>query len=231
MSRSSAFCEAYASRILDLKRDSRFKYVTVFENRGALAGDEWTHPHSQVTATMFVPRRILYELRSARAWYEEKERCVFCDIVRQEEKQGQRIVDTQGDYVAFCPYASRVPFEIWLMPRRHNHLFEQPQPGSQPPPSGRAARPSAAPPDASLAVLSPGPAHRSQHGAAQGRADALLADHRRRFPLAHSKSCPSSRRAASPTASRKSTSTLCCPSKPPNASASSIPIHEAPLHE
>jgi UDPglucose--hexose-1-phosphate uridylyltransferase len=122
--------QAYVSRILDLKRDSRFKYVTVFENRGALAGDEWSHPHSQVTATMFVPRRILYELRSARAWYAEKERCVFCDIVRQEEKQGKRIVDVQGDYVAFCPFASRVPFEVWLIPRRHNHLFEQPRPRS-----------------------------------------------------------------------------------------------------
>jgi UDPglucose--hexose-1-phosphate uridylyltransferase len=119
--------EAYASRILDLKRDSRFKYVTVFENRGALAGGEWAHPHSQVTATTFVPRRILYELRSARVWFQEKERCVFCDIVRQEEKTGQRIVDSQGEYVAFCPYASRVPFEVWLIPRRHNHLFEQPK--------------------------------------------------------------------------------------------------------
>ena len=55
--------EAYAQRILDLKRDARFKYVTVFQNRGALAGEEWTHPNSQVTATMFVPRRLLYELR------------------------------------------------------------------------------------------------------------------------------------------------------------------------
>jgi UDPglucose--hexose-1-phosphate uridylyltransferase len=122
--------QAYAMRILDLKRDSRFKYVTVFENRGTLAGGEWPHPHSEVTATMFVPRRILYELRSARAWYAEKERCVFCDIIRQEEKQKKRIVDVQGDYVAFCPFASRVPFEVWLMPRRHNHLFEQPQPKS-----------------------------------------------------------------------------------------------------
>jgi UDPglucose--hexose-1-phosphate uridylyltransferase len=119
--------QAYAFRILDLKRDARFKYVTVFENRGALAGSEWAHPYSQVTATLFVPRRILYELRSARQWYEEKERCVFCDIVRQEERQGKRIVDTQGDYVAFCPYASRVPFETWLLPRRHNHLFELPR--------------------------------------------------------------------------------------------------------
>jgi UDPglucose--hexose-1-phosphate uridylyltransferase len=122
--------EAYASRILDLKRDSRFKYVTVFQNRGVAAGEEWTHPHSQVTAAMFVPRRILYELSSARAWFEKKERCVFCDIVRQEEKQGVRIVDVQGDYVAFCPYAPRVPFEVWLMRRQHNHLFEQPRPTS-----------------------------------------------------------------------------------------------------
>ena len=122
--------EAYAARIVDLKRDSRFKYVTVFQNRGVLAGEEWSHPHSQVAASMFVPRRLLYELSSAREWFGKKERCVFCDIVRQEERQGVRIVDVQGDYVAFCPYASRVPFEIWLIRRRHNHLFEQPRPNS-----------------------------------------------------------------------------------------------------
>lgn len=122
--------EAYAQRIVDLKRDARFKYVTVFQNRGTLAGSEWSHPHSEVTATMFVPRRLLYELTSARAWYQDKERCIYCDVLRQEEKQGRRIVDTQGDYVAFCPYASRVPFEMWIMPRRHSHVFEQPQPGS-----------------------------------------------------------------------------------------------------
>jgi len=121
---------AYALRIADLKRDPRFKYVTVFKNRGLLSGEEWTHSHSQLTATTFVPRRILYELRAAREWFQEKERCVFCDIVRQEEKQGLRIVDSQGDYVALCPYASRVPYEVWLLRRKHNHLFEQPRPGS-----------------------------------------------------------------------------------------------------
>src|SRR2546429_9240909 len=51
-------------------------------------------------------------------------------MVRQEEKQGKRIVDVQGDYYALCPYASRVPYEIWLLHRRHNHTFEQPRPGS-----------------------------------------------------------------------------------------------------
>jgi UDPglucose--hexose-1-phosphate uridylyltransferase len=118
--------EACARRIVDLKRDSRFKYVTVFKNRGKNAGEEWTHSHMQLTATTFVPRRVLYELRAAREWFRERERCVFCDILRQEEKQGKRMVDSQDDYMAFCPYAARVPFETWVLPRRHNHEFEAP---------------------------------------------------------------------------------------------------------
>ncbi len=122
--------EAWKQRLEDLKRDLRFKYVSVYKNYGTLAAQEGSHAHSQVTATTFVPRRLLYELRAAREWYAEKERCVFCDIVKQEERQGKRIVDTQGEYVALCPYASRVPFEVWLLDRKHNYLFEQPRPGS-----------------------------------------------------------------------------------------------------
>ena len=120
----------WASRITDLKKDPRFKYVSVFKNQGVLAGEEWQHAHSQITATIFVPRRIKYELSAAHEWFREKERCIFCDTVRQEEKLGKRIVDVQGEYYALCPYASRVPYEIWLMHRRHNHLFEQPKPGT-----------------------------------------------------------------------------------------------------
>jgi UDPglucose--hexose-1-phosphate uridylyltransferase len=120
----------YAQRIVDLKQDRRFKYVTIFKNQGAVAGAEWEHAHSQVTATTFVPRRILYELRASRTWFQSKERCVFCDIVRQEEKRGKRMVDIQGEYYAFCPYASRVPYEVWLLHKKHNHLYEQPKPGS-----------------------------------------------------------------------------------------------------
>jgi UDPglucose--hexose-1-phosphate uridylyltransferase len=120
----------FAVRMVDLKRDARFKYVTAFRNEGAAAGQEWPHPHSQIVATVFVPRRILYELRSARKWYMEHERCVFCDMLRQEEKSGKRIVDSQGDYVAFCPYASRLPYETWIMGRPHNHQYEAPRPGA-----------------------------------------------------------------------------------------------------
>jgi UDPglucose--hexose-1-phosphate uridylyltransferase len=119
---------AFALRIDDLKRDTRFKYITVFKNSGLIAGEEWVHSHSQLTATTFVPRRVLYELRAAREWRREHGRCVFCDIARQEQRQGERIVDCEGAYLAFCPYASRVPYETWLMGTPHNSRFEIPDP-------------------------------------------------------------------------------------------------------
>lgn len=119
---------AFALRIDDLKRDDRFKYITVFKNSGALAGEEWQHSHSQVIATTFVPRRVLYELRSAREWYRQRGRCVFCDIAQQEKRQGKRMIDEVGAFLAFCPYASRVPFETWVMGAPHNSRFEIPDP-------------------------------------------------------------------------------------------------------
>ncbi len=54
---------------------------------------------------MFVPRRVLYELRAGREYFVSKERCVFCDIIQQEERQAQRVIEARGDYLALCPYA------------------------------------------------------------------------------------------------------------------------------
>ncbi len=119
------FLRLAAERILDLKRDSRIKYVSLFKDYGKNAGQEFAHPTSQVTATMFVPRRVLYELRAGREYFVSKERCVFCDIIQQEERQAQRLIEARGDYVAMCPYAPRVPFETWILPRNHEASFER----------------------------------------------------------------------------------------------------------
>ncbi len=114
----------WALRIDDLKKDLRFKYVTVFKNQGDVAGQEIKHPHSELTASPFIPRRILYELRSSQEYYSRKERCVLCDIGRQEEQQGLRVVDISGNFLALCPFASRVPYELWIVPRYHHSSFE-----------------------------------------------------------------------------------------------------------
>jgi UDPglucose--hexose-1-phosphate uridylyltransferase len=121
----SQFLLLAAHRILDLKQDLRFKYVTVYKNYGSPAGQEFDHPVSQLTATTFVPRRVLYELRAARDYYTDKERCVFCDMLTQEMRNPLRIVEARSDYVALCPFASRVPYEMWIMPRRHESSFER----------------------------------------------------------------------------------------------------------
>ncbi len=114
-----------AHRILDLKKDRRFKYISVFKDYGASAGQEFVHPNSQLIATTFVPRRILYELRASKEYFAHKERCVFCDILAQEERQTVRIVEARGDYVTLCPYAPRVPFETWIVSRAHDASFER----------------------------------------------------------------------------------------------------------
>ena len=121
----SQFLMLAANRILDLKQDLRFKYVALFKNYGSLAGQEFDHPVAQITATTFVPRRVLYELRASRDYYYEKERCVFCDTLNQEMRNPVRIVETTSSYVALCPFASRVPYEVWIMPRRHDASFER----------------------------------------------------------------------------------------------------------
>ena len=119
------FLRLAAERILDLKRDSRIKYVSLFKDYGKNAGQEFSHPTSQITATMFVPRRVLYELRAGREYFVGKERCVFCDILQQEERQSLRVLEARGDYVAMCPYAPRVPYETWILPRNHESSFER----------------------------------------------------------------------------------------------------------
>ena len=121
----SQFLLLAAQRIQDLKQDIRFKYVTLFKNYGTPAGQEFGHPVSEITATTFVPRRVLYELRSSRDYYVDKERCVFCDTLNQELRSPMRIVEQRNDYVSLCPFASRVPYETWIMPRRHQAAFER----------------------------------------------------------------------------------------------------------
>jgi UDPglucose--hexose-1-phosphate uridylyltransferase len=119
------FLHLAAERIFDLKRDPRIKYVSLFKDFGSSAGQEFSHPTSQITATLFVPRRVLYELRAGREYFVAKERCVFCDILSQEERQALRVLEARGDYVALCPYAPRVPYETWILPRTHEASFER----------------------------------------------------------------------------------------------------------
>ena len=115
---------AYKQRIVDLGKDKRFRYVLVFKNHGRVAGASLSHTHSQLIATPITPRYVKLELSTCRKYYLEKERCIFCDLIRQELSSGERIVNENEHFVTITPFASRFPFEVWLLPRRHHYGFQ-----------------------------------------------------------------------------------------------------------
>ena len=115
---------AWRDRVLDLKHDIRLRYIVIFKNHGAAAGASLQHAHSQLIALPIVPREMSEELDGARQHFQQKERCVFCDIIRQELRDRTRVISETADFVALAPYAPRFPFETWLIPKRHSPGFE-----------------------------------------------------------------------------------------------------------
>jgi UDPglucose--hexose-1-phosphate uridylyltransferase len=114
---------AYRDRSIELKKDSRFRYVLIFKNYGKEAGASIWHPHSQIIALPVVPKSVQEEIEGARRYYEYKERCVYMDMVQQELKDGKRLVMENDSFVAFCPFASRFPFETWILPKKNEQFF------------------------------------------------------------------------------------------------------------
>ncbi len=114
---------AYRDRILDLKKDLRLRYILIFKNHGATAGATLEHSHSQLIALPIVPTSVMEEIEGCRAHYEQKERCIYCDIVRQESAEGSRVVAENVEFLCLTPYAPRFPFEMWIVPKRHASQF------------------------------------------------------------------------------------------------------------
>ncbi|MEK6779316.1 MAG: galactose-1-phosphate uridylyltransferase [Candidatus Deferrimicrobiota bacterium] len=115
---------AYRERILDLKKDRRFKSVMVFKNHGSAAGASLSHSHSQLIALPVVPKRVIEEMTACRDYFRFRDRCLFCDIIVQEMEQKVRIVEESGEFLACAPYAPRFPFETWIIPKRHQCAYE-----------------------------------------------------------------------------------------------------------
>lgn len=112
----------YVSRFTELERDDRFEYSLLFKNHGHVSGapqDIVRHSRSQLISMPVTPKRIKEELLSCKMHFEKHQRCVFCDILRQERKEDSRIVAENDSFFCFCPFASRSPFEMWIVPKKH----------------------------------------------------------------------------------------------------------------
>ena len=111
-------------RVIDLERDFRIKYALIFKNYGqAAGGGHIKHSRLQIIGTPVNLKRVKEELAGAKRYYDYKDRCIFCDIIRQELKTHVRVIAESKEFMAIAPFASRFPFETWILPKAHSCDF------------------------------------------------------------------------------------------------------------
>jgi UDPglucose--hexose-1-phosphate uridylyltransferase len=113
----------YRERFLEMDKCDWNQQIVIFRNQGEGAGTSLLHPHSQIIGTPIVPEEIRGRLEVAQRYYDDNGTCVYCDILGKELEDGERLIASNSGFVAFCPFASTVPYETWIVPRRHGSSF------------------------------------------------------------------------------------------------------------
>ncbi|GBE35803.1 galactose-1-phosphate uridylyltransferase [bacterium BMS3Bbin06] len=113
----------FLTRMFELEKDPRLRYIMIHKNYGLPSADTYGHPHSLITAVPVIPKRIKEELDGSKRYYEYKERCIFCDLLREEERLNERIILKTEHFFTFAPFAARFPFEVWIVPIHHRCSF------------------------------------------------------------------------------------------------------------
>jgi UDPglucose--hexose-1-phosphate uridylyltransferase len=117
--------KVYQRRYSELKAEPHLKYVLIFRNYGKVAGASIEHPHSQIIATPMIPQQVWVQVKGLEQYYEYRARCAYCQIIEEELKEGIRIAAQNNFFVSIEPFASKYPFETWIMPRKHrSNLLE-----------------------------------------------------------------------------------------------------------
>lgn len=119
----TAVVRTYRARFLALDRSDWNQLIIIFRNQGKRAGTSLEHPHSQIIGTPVVPDEIRRRLEEAQRYYDDHGTCVYCDILHHELAEQSRLVCSNAGFVVLCPFASAVPYEMWILPRRHASSF------------------------------------------------------------------------------------------------------------
>ena len=104
----------YQQRIADLGKKKNIAYVNVIKNHGARAGTSIVHTHSQVMATTIIPPVIQEKIIAIKKFL----KCPYCEIITAESDSSRKCFEN-SDWLAFCPFASRYNYEIWIAPKKH----------------------------------------------------------------------------------------------------------------
>jgi len=117
--------DAYQARYLDMK-DKRFvNYISIFHNHGPNSGASIAHTHSQIITTVLLDADFKNALDGAKKYYQKNKECLYCHMTKYELKAKERIVFENKRFVALCPYASKMPFQTIITPKKHLPYFEE----------------------------------------------------------------------------------------------------------
>jgi len=117
--------EAIRDRYLALKKDNRISSIMPIYNHGAEGAASIDHPHAQIFASGIVANTVGREIDGAEDYYGINGACVYCDMIKHEEKEKARIVYQNDQFIAINFFASRFPFETWVLPKKHESQFEE----------------------------------------------------------------------------------------------------------
>lgn len=115
------WCERFAA----LSADGRVKYVFIFENRGDVVGVTMPHPHGQIYAYPFLPKKLQLETASAREYLAEHGRCIFCDMLKNELEFEQRIIFRNEAFTVFLPFFTEYPYGVYIMSNSHKQYITE----------------------------------------------------------------------------------------------------------
>jgi UDPglucose--hexose-1-phosphate uridylyltransferase len=119
LSQIKKLARAWKDRYVALCEREEVEYVFVFENKGKEIGVTLSHPHGQIYAYPFIPPVLREELAAEREHFEEHERPLMHDILREELDSGLRVVWENARFVAFVPFFARYPYEVYVTTKEH----------------------------------------------------------------------------------------------------------------
>jgi UDPglucose--hexose-1-phosphate uridylyltransferase len=115
--------KVYKSRYLSVAREKQICFINIFRNHGVRAGTSLEHPHSQLIATPVIPPHVRNPIEQAVRYYDTHGQCIYCVMLQEEVLRQERLIAQNDFYIAYAPYASRTPFEVRIMPKKHQPSF------------------------------------------------------------------------------------------------------------
>lgn len=115
----------YQERYLDLMNEEHINYISIFHNHGEEAGASVAHPHSQIIAIPVLDPDLEGSLNGSARYFSRHQRCVHCDMIAEDRRDGRRIIFENEKFVGLCPYAARAAFEVRVYPKEHHAYFER----------------------------------------------------------------------------------------------------------